>query len=310
MGKWHPGRREHSLEELSVNVRLIGIASSILLLGSAAVGDEPAPKPVQKTVKSGDGLSLACDVRGKGDTALVFLHGWGGDREYWKNQADAFATDYTVVTLDQAGHGASGKDRKTWTVDALAGDVEAVVKALGLKRVILVGHSMGGSVALLATKRLPGTVVAVVGVDTLQDAELKRPEELVKELVGGLEKDFKGTVGGMAAGLLSEKSDAKLKDWIGAKAASCDPAIAIALIKDLFALDLKKAFKEAGVPVRCVNSSGGFPFFTPTAVETNKKYADFDAVTIADVGHYPMLEKPQEFNEKLRGVLKGLAAKK
>jgi pimeloyl-ACP methyl ester carboxylesterase len=263
----------------------------------------------KKTIKAGDGLSIACDVRGKGDTALVLLHGWGGDREYWKHQADAFAADYTVVTVDQAGHGASGKDRKTWTIEALAGDVEAVVKDLKLKRVILVGHSMGGPVALLAAKKLPGTVVAVVGVDTLQDAEMKRPEELVKSLTAGLEKDFKGTVGGMFGGMLAEKSDAKLKEWLGAKASSRDPAIAIALIKDLFALDTKKAFKEAGVPVRCVNSAGGYQFYTPTAAETNKKYADFDAVTIADVGHYPMLEKPKEFNDKLRDVLKGLSKK-
>ena len=290
-----------------MKLRLTGIASAIVctFLASAAVGEEP----VKKTVKAGDGLSIACDVRGKGDTALVFLHGWGGDREYWKNQVDAFAADYTVVTVDQAGHGASGKDRKTWTVDALAGDVDAVVKDLKLKRVILVGHSMGGSVALLAAKKLPGTVVAVVGVDTLQDAEMERPEEMVKSLTAGLEKDFKGTVGGMAAGLLPEKGDAKLKTWLGEKAASREPAIAIALIKDLFALDLKVAFKEAKVPVRCINSAGGFAFFAPTAVETNKKYADFDAVTIADVGHYPMLEKPKEFNEKLRHDLKGLPKK-
>ncbi|AMV23672.1 Sigma factor SigB regulation protein RsbQ [Gemmata sp. SH-PL17] len=291
-----------------MNLRFIGVASSIacLFLASTAVGDEP----VKKTVKAGDGLSIACDVRGKGDTTLVFLHGWGGDREYWKNQANAFATDYTVVTVDQAGHGASGKDRKVWTVDALAGDVEAVVKDLKLKRVILVGHSMGGPVALLAAKRLPGTVVAVVGVDTLQDAEMKRPEELVKSLTTGLEKDFKGMVGGMFGAMLAEKSDAKLKDWLGDKAASREPAIAIALMKDLFSLDQKKVFKEAGVPVRCINSAGGYQFFTPTAVETNKKYADYDAVTISDVGHYPMLEKPKEFNEKLQDVLKGLAAKK
>lgn len=282
-----------------------GILSALggLVLASAAAGAEP----VKKTVKASDGLSIACDVRGKGDTALVFLHGWGGDREYWKNQADAFAADHTVVTVDQAGHGASGNDRKTWTVEALAADVEAVVKELGLKRVILVGHSMGGSVALRAAKRLPGTVVAVVGVDTLQDAELKRPEELVKSLTGGLEKDFKGTVGGMFGGMLAEKSDAALKEWLGAKAAGRDPAVAVALIRDLFALDLKTAFKEAKVPVRCINSAGGFQFYTPTAVETNRKYADFDAVTIADVGHYPMLEKPKEFNEKFRDVLKGLA---
>lgn len=290
-----------------MNARLTGIVSAAcLFLVSTAVAEEP----VKKTVKASDGLTIACDVRGKGDTAIVFLHGWGGDREYWKNQADAYAADYTVVTVDQAGHGQSGKDRKTWTVEALAGDVEAVVKELGLKRVILVGHSMGGPVALLAAKKLPGTVVAVIGVDTLQDAEMKRPEELVKSLTDGLEKDFKGMVGGMFGAMLAEKTDPKLKDWLGEKAASREPAIAIALMKDLFALDTKKAFKEAGVPVRCINSSGGYQFFTPTAVETNKKYADFDAVMIADVGHYPMLEKPDEFNKKLRAVLADLAAKK
>jgi len=51
-------------------------------------------------------------------------------------------------------------------------------------------------------------------------------------------------------------------------------------------------------------------FFTPTAVETNKKYADFGAVTIDGVGHHPMLEKPDEFNRKLRDVLKEFATKK
>ena len=86
--------------------------------------------------------------------------------------------------------------------------------------------------------------------------------------------------------------------------------MAVALMRDLFALDQKKALKEAGVPVRCVNSAGGFQFFTPTAPEVNKKYADYDAVLIEGVGHYPMLERPAEFNKKLRDVLKEFAVKK
>ena len=45
-------------------------------------------------------------------------------------------------------------------------------------------------------------------------------------------------------------------------------------------------------------------------VETNKQYADFGAVTIEGVGHYPMLEKPDAFNRKLRDVLKEFATKK
>jgi pimeloyl-ACP methyl ester carboxylesterase len=94
------------------------------------------------------------------------------------------------------------------------------------------------------------------------------------------------------------------------RAEAQDTTMALALMRDLSSLDPKKLLKEAGTPVRCINSAGGFQFFTPTAIDINKKYADFHAVTIADVGHYPMLEKPPEFNQKLREVLKEFAAKK
>jgi pimeloyl-ACP methyl ester carboxylesterase len=61
--------------------------------------------------------------------------------------------------------------------------------------------------------------------------------------------------------------------------------------------------------VLSIPSTSGFRFFTPTASDINKKYADFNAVTIEGVGHYPMLEKPAEFNQKLREVLKEFAKK-
>jgi len=264
------------------------------------------PDGARLTFRADDGLEIIGEVRGRGDAALVFLHGWCGDREYWKHQVEVFAADYRVVAIDQAGHGESGKGRKAWTADGLAGDVEAVVKALGLKRVILVGHSMGGPVALLAAKRMPGTVVAVIGVDTLQNAEFKLPEEVRKSILDGVERDFKGAVRTMFDVQFPVKADPELKKWVQTKAEGQDPKMALALMRDLFGLDTSKLLKEAKVPVRCINSAGGYKFFTPTAVETNKKYADFGAVTIEGVGHYPMLEKPEEFNRKLRDVLKEL----
>jgi sigma-B regulation protein RsbQ len=293
--------------------RIMGMATFILCLwGMAPIvsGVEPDVKPEKKTIRAEDGVNLVCEVCGKGDTALIFLHGWCGDRAYWKNQVDTFAPDYRVVTLDQAGHGDSGKDRKTWSVDGLAGDVETVAKELGLKRVILVGHSMGGPVSLLAAKRMPGTVVAVVGVDTLANAEAQIPKDAGKMFLEAFEKDFKGTMRSGLGGLLHEKTDPKLKEWILSRAEAQDQKMATGLMRDMFSLDTKKALKEAGVPVRCINSAGGYTFFTPTDVEINKKYADYGAVTIDAVGHYPMLEKPTEFNGKLRDVLKELAAKK
>src|SRR5712691_7055702 len=90
--------------------------SCILLLIPNAYSDDRDSKPTSATARAGDGLSIVYEVRGKGDTALVFLHGWCGDRVWWKHQVDAFAGDYRVVALDQAGHGESGKDRKNWSL--------------------------------------------------------------------------------------------------------------------------------------------------------------------------------------------------
>jgi len=264
---------------------------------------------VKKTICADDGLSLVGEVRGQGDTALVLLHGWCGDREYWKHQVGPFAADYRVVTVDQAGHGESGKDRKVWSTAGLASDAEAVAKSLGLKRVILLGHSMGGPVALLAAKRMPGTVVAVVGVDSLHNAESQLREEERTKFLADFDKDFKGTMRVVVSGMVHEKTDAELKEWLVTRAQAQDPKM-VALMRDLFGLDTVTAFKEAKVPVRCINSAGGYQFFHPTAVETNKKYADFGAVTIEGVGHYPMLEKPDEFNRRLRDVLKEFATRK
>ena len=292
---------------MRLTTALLSFCSLSLWISFADGGDG---KPEKKTIRADDGMNIVCDVRGKGDTALVFLHGWCGERDYWKHQVDVFAADYRVVAVDQAGHGESGKDRKNWTTESLAGDVESIAKALGLKRVILIGHSMGGPVSLLAAKRMPGKVAAVIGVDTLQNAEFKFPEEVAKKFMEGFENDFKGTMRAGLNGMLHEKSDAELKTWLVTRAEAQDQKMALGLMRDMSRLDMKKMLKEANVPVRCINSGGGFAFFTPTDVAVNKKYADYDAVTIDEVGHYPMLEKPREFNEKLRQVLKEFAAKR
>ena len=165
---------------------------------------------------------------------------------------------------------------------------------------------MGGPVALAAAKKMPKVVVAVIGVDTLQDAEMKRSEEMVKPFIEAFEKDFKGTMSMGMDGLLGAKTDPELKKWIVSRAEAQDPKMAVPLMRNLMALDPKPLLKDAKVPVRCINSAGGYQWFTPTAVATNKKYADFDAVLIESVGHYPMLEKPEEFNKKLAEVLKEL----
>ena len=265
--------------------------------------------PTKATIRAQDGLPLVVESAGKGDTTLLFLHGWTGDRSWWKHQVAPFSSDYRVVTLDQAGHGESGKNRTNWTVASLAADVETVVNQLRLQRVILIGHSMGGPVALIAARRInerkPGAVLAVIGVDTLQNVEQARlPDEQAKGYIQAFQNDFKGTTAMLFKGMLPENTDPQLRELLVAGSQSQDPAVAIPLMRDLFQLDQRTLLQQAKVPVRCINAApGSFQFATPTAVDTNRKYADFNAVIIQGTGHFPMLEKPTELNRKLREVL-------
>jgi pimeloyl-ACP methyl ester carboxylesterase len=76
------------------------------------------------------------------------------------------------------------------------------------------------------------------------------------------------------------------------------------MMEGLSGYDLGAVFRRAGVPIRAINGD-----LFPTDIEGNRKLApDFDAVIMPGAGHYPMLERPDEFNRILAGVVNGLAA--
>ena len=122
---------------------------------------------------SKDGVEIAFTVdslnTSSDSPALVFIHGWSCDKTFWKNQILAFESKYRVVAIDLGGHGESGINRKNWTLDSFAEDVAAVVNKLGLKNIILIGHSMGGPVSIEAANKLKGKVIGLIGADTFQN---------------------------------------------------------------------------------------------------------------------------------------------
>ena len=97
-----------------------------------------------------------------------------------------------MVTIDLPGHGESGQGRKNWSIESYGDDVKTVVTKLDLKRVVLVGSSMGGPIALEATRRMPDRVVAIVPVDTLQNVEQKLHRSKLDGVFKQMQADFKG----------------------------------------------------------------------------------------------------------------------
>lgn len=285
-------------------MKKLRIAAIILVLAAGCV--QAADENVSTTkgnICAADGVRLVYDVRGNGDTALVFIHGWACDRSFWHEQLDHFAQHYRVVSVDLGGHGESQANRDVWSIAAFGGDVKAIVEQLDLTQVALVGHSMGGMVALECARLMPKRVVGVVGVDTLHDAEFEYSKEMTEKAVESLKSDFQKTMASFVRSAFMEGTDPNLVDWVVSKACAANQEVVLGVILETVNLDIKQHFRAAGVPIRCINAEPFPPNNSKTKVETNRKYADFDVVLMQGVGHFPMLEQPKEFNSHLRRVL-------
>ena len=114
-------------------------------------------------VTTDDGVSLACDSVGDGP-AILFLHEFAGDARDWAPQTAELSRAFRCVTTNARGYPPSDvpADVAAYSQDRAVNDAVAVLDALGLARVHLVGHSMGSYTALHLALRAPGRIASVV----------------------------------------------------------------------------------------------------------------------------------------------------
>jgi len=278
----------------------------VMMLMAAAVQAAPTVSPATSgTVPSADGVPIRYSVVGAGEPTLVLVHCWSCDSSYWTNQVDHFSADHRVVTLDLGGHGESGIHRFDWTMESYGADVAAVVEALGLDRIVLVGHSMGGSVIIEAARLLPGKVIGLVGVDTLQDVEKMMTEEQLEAFLAPMRQNYSTVTKAFVSNFLFvADSDSSLAERIAEDMASAPPEIAISSMSYLQRHPKAERLDLVKVPLVCINSDR-----FPTNVEVDSRHAvSFELMTMTGVGHFPHMEKPDEFNALLEQALAGFTA--
>jgi len=269
----------------------------------AACAARPVKNPYafrDATVASADGVPIHYRHGGTGATALVFVHGWLGDASWWEPTMRTFASRHRVVALDLAGHGRSGAGREEWSVEHFAADVVAVADALELQRVVLIGHSMSGAIAVEAARRLGARARLVVPVDTLNDLEWNLPPEAWAEFFAGLRADFPTNVEGFFRSMLFHSgSPPAVVQRVVAQARRAEPERSVRMLEASKDFDLQAAMRALQVPIHALNSD-----LNPTNLATNRKYAPRFAVTILPgLAHWPMLEDPAAFQAGLERVL-------
>ncbi|PNQ82913.1 alpha/beta fold hydrolase [Paenibacillus sp. F4] len=130
-----------------------------------------------------NGLDLHVEEQGQGDTALVFLHFYGGSTRTWSKMIDVLKEEHRCIAYDQRGWGSSDKSATSYTIEDLADDAHALIQELGLKRYVLVGHSMGGKAAQLLASRNPSGLEALILVAPSPPSPQNMPQELRNAMV-------------------------------------------------------------------------------------------------------------------------------
>jgi pimeloyl-ACP methyl ester carboxylesterase len=255
---------------------------------------------MDKDALSGDGVRIHYQITGTGSVALLFVHGWLGNAGWWNNQCDYFANKFIVVQIDLAGHGQSAKNRQQWSSEQYAADIKAVADEIDVRKIILIGHSMSGAYVIQASLIIPETI-AIILVDTLRDLDqLITYDQAEDFMFNNYRKDFKGAVENILPRyLFVETTPAIVQRRLQSEFLKYKGDMAIKVIEPLYKTDIRALAKKVSVPVRAINSD-----YSPTNLEANLNYfSNFNYTTIHGTGHYPMLEKPEEFNAALEEIV-------
>jgi len=276
-------------------VPLLGMLVSVALI--------TCQKRPANIATSSDGVSIVYKTYGQGNPTLVFVHGWCCDKSYWDAQVPHFAHKYRIVTLDLGGHGESGLNRKDWTIQAFGNDVLAVVQHLRLSSVILIGHSMGGSVIVEAARQLPQSAIGVIGVDTFQDIERQPTQEDINTLMEPMQEDFEtSTMNFVCQILFTPDADTTLMAEVAEDMASSPKEIALSALENAWNYNMQEAFADIRIPICGINSD-----FYPVNIDAGKHYASsFEITFMSGVGHFLMMEDPQTFNRNLEDTIQAL----
>ncbi len=248
--------------------------------------------------------------------ALLLLHGWPEYWRTWEPVMERLADRFTLVAPDLRGFGASDKPDGPWGAEEHARDVLALLDALGLERVGLVAHDVGGAVALPLARLAPGRLRAMMLFGFVHPgigARLGTPDRLAEiwyqsfhqlpmapELVGATRESCRAYIGHFLRHWAHRKDafDDVLEDWVENFLLPGNLAGGFAYYRGAQAGRLAvmtgraPALHPITVPA-CVRWPGADPIFPAAWTDRlSETFGDLDVAVLDDVGHFPHREDP------------------
>ncbi|MCA9404968.1 MAG: alpha/beta hydrolase [Candidatus Omnitrophica bacterium] len=262
-------------------------------------------------IKANSNIEWHYQMEGEGE-CLLFIHGWGVDGRIWRQQTKHFADNFKVIAIDLPGHGKSG-----WhsvTLSDMSKDIYFILNELNIKRVVLIGSSLGGLLALKYYEMFPQGVKDMIMVGSMpkfsksEDYPYGLDIERMRKLEHQVEDAYPSIVHIFFRSLFTkEERQTRRYKWLQKFRKYDIVPIKPALVEYLDILereDLRNVLKDAPIPIQFINGAGDEICCQDTvgylkSVRPNDKFYEFE-----HCGHFPFLSKAHEFNTILEEILK------
>lgn|GEM_PF-5537223 len=244
---------------------------------------------------------------------LVFLPGWAGDARFWGAQVLYFSESYHVIVIDLPGWGrsefnstqniSSEEDPKEvdLSLDYLASQMLGVLQTEKVKKAAVIGHSLGGMVALAMGGQRPDVVTQVIGAESFiyMSAYPQQPQSITDTVLKSFEDDFDTSVKMLAQTFFAAHTPPPIINTVTNTMRSAPKTVSLEILRNFFLADLGQyldAFPGQVSAIVAANNADLPEFETIYGDRVN-------IVEIEDSCHFVMMSEADQFNAALEKLV-------
>jgi sigma-B regulation protein RsbQ len=252
-------------------------------------------------------------IIGDGEETILFAHGFGCDQNVWRHIVNALKSDYKIILFDYVGAGNSDlsayNSEKYATLNGYAHDVLDVCKALDLKDIIFVGHSVSSMVgvraALLQPELFSQLIFVTPSPSYINDGNYNggMNKQDLEDLLDMMDNNYLGWSSSIAPLVMGNAERPELGEELTANFCSTNPSIAKEFARVTFLSDSRDDLNKLTVPsltIQCQNDM----LVPPSIGIYIQQHAANNTLTILNsTGHCPHLSAPQETVDAIKNYL-------
>lgn len=236
------------------------------------------------------------DDVGRGGLPVVLVHSLAGSSAHWSGTLERLRPTRRVIALDLRGHGRSEPPKNgDYSMAGMAGDVETVVDMLDIRKFILVGHSMGGGVALTYAGDHPDRIAGLLLLDPIGDGS-QIPADEAKTFLEALDTNYESTIQEYWRQIAGPDSTVRERLLSDLRATPREAVVRV--LQEVMRFDPGPALARYRGPILSVVTPSNDASFSLHRLRNGFPYH-----IVQGTGHWIQLDKPEEFNRLLDNFL-------